>query len=243
VRVSVEATGHAEVEFDSVEELREVYERDLAAGGLRLETSVELPLFTEISVTLSVSGGGPLEVTGMVVNHFPGAVAVALNGDPPAILGALEAPTAEGPSEEEPDPAAARDPGLWARLRDLDRNEKLLLAPKASRAERTVLLKDNDAQVLYSLLKNPRISPEEVVRIARSHLLSSATADLIAKTAQWSSNAEIRIALVHNPRTPTLLALRLLPTLPEAEVRRIAKATAVSQAIRQAALKLVINRP
>jgi hypothetical protein len=105
-----------------------------------------------------------------------------------------------------------------------------------------VLIQENDAQVLYSLLKNPRITTDEVARIARSSLLSSVTADLISKTTQWSTSLEIRAALVHNPRTPTPLALRLLPTLPESEIRQIAKATAVSQALRQAALKLVINR-
>ena len=79
------------------------------------------------------------------------------------------------------------------------------------------------------------------MRIARSPLLASSTADLIAKTTQWSANFEIRVALVSNPRTPTPLALRLLPTLPEMEIRQIAKNSAVSQALKQAALRMVIN--
>jgi hypothetical protein len=127
-------------------------------------------------------------------------------------------------------------------VRNLSRVEKLLLAPKADRSERTVLLQDNDAQVLYSLLKNPRITNEEVIRIARSPLLAAASADLIAKTATWASNSEVRSALVHNPRTPTPLALKLLPTLPEPDIRQIAKSSAVSQALKQAALRIVINR-
>jgi hypothetical protein len=124
----------------------------------------------------------------------------------------------------------------------MSRNEKLLLAPKASRSERAVLTQENDAQVLYFLLKNPRITVEEVARIAKSPQITAPTADLIAKTSQWSTSADIRVSLVNNPKTPSQLALKLLPTLPEPEIRRIAKATAVSQVIRQAALRIVINK-
>jgi hypothetical protein len=104
------------------------------------------------------------------------------------------------------------------------------------------LIQDNDAQVVFSLLKNPRLTTEEVVRIARSPLLSSIAADLIARTTIWASNSEIRAALVHNQRTPTPLAIKLLPTLPEPEIRQIAKSGGVSQALKQAALRIVINR-
>jgi hypothetical protein len=195
-------------------------------------------------MTLRLDGRGEIDVTGTVVNDFGGAIAVAFETPPDRILEELTA-VQEAPDEDEGDDAdePERELGLWERVRTMTRVEKLLLAPKATRSERVILLKENDAQVLYTLLKNPRITADEVARIAKSHLLSTATADLIAKTAQWSSRADIRIALVANPRTPSPLALRLLPTLPEAEIRRIAKATAVSQALKQAALRLVINRP
>ena len=48
------------------------------------------------------------------------------------------------------------------RIRSLTRNERMLLAPKADRAERAFLVQDSDPQVLYSLLRNPRITIEEV---------------------------------------------------------------------------------
>jgi hypothetical protein len=240
VRTHVDPTGDAVVEFESEEELRAAYAGDLAAGGVRVTTDVEIPLFSEIRLTLRLAGGGEITALGTVVNRIGGDLAVAFDLAPDAVLAALEpAPVAEAPPV--PD-AVERDPGLWERIRGCSRNEKLLLAPKASRAERVVLLQENDAQILYYLLKNPRVTVDEVVRIARSHLLTSATADLIAKTSTWSSSAEVRVALVNNPRAPTPLALRLLPTLPETEIRKIAKATAVSQAIKQAALRIVVGR-
>jgi hypothetical protein len=237
----MDPSGDAVVEFDSEEELRAEYASSLAACGVRVATDVEVPLFSEVRLTMRLAGGGEVETKGTVVNRLGESVAIAFELAPDAVLAALTAPPVASCADAEA-ASGERDLGVWDRIRALNRNEKLLLAPKASRGERAALLQENDAQVLYYMLKNPRVTIDEVARIARSHLLSAATAELIAKTAQWSSSADVRVALVNNPRTPSPLALRLLPTLPEGEIRKIAKATAVSQAIKQAALRIVIGR-
>ena len=43
--------------------------------------------------------------------------------------------------------------------------------------------------------------------------------------------------MVHNPKLPLPLALRILPSLPEAEVRLIAKGAATSAPLKAAALR------
>jgi hypothetical protein len=45
--------------------------------------------------------------------------------------------------------------------------------------------------------------------------------------------------LVHNPKIPLPFALRILPTLPDHEVRAIAKGAATSMPLKQAALRRV----
>ncbi|HKP86042.1 MAG TPA: hypothetical protein VJZ26_08100 [Blastocatellia bacterium] len=237
MRATINYSGDVIVEFESAEELQVEYDNNLSAGGLCFPAEEKLPEFSSIKLILRLCGRGEAVVPATVVRQMDGALAVAIEESPDKIFAAL---TADPTAEEAP--PQRKEQNAWDRVRDLSRTEKLLLAPKADRSERAVLIQENDAQVLYSLLKNPRITTDEVSRIARSSLLSSVTADLISKTTQWSSSQEIRVALVHNPRTPTPLALRLLPTLPESEIRQIAKATAVSQALRQAALKLVIYR-
>ena len=144
-------------------------------------------------------------------------------------------------ADKEGESAGKKPVSPWDRVRALPYAEKIILTGKADRSERAVLIQDNDPQILYYLLKNPRITTEEVLRIARTSI-SAAVADQIAKTSQWSSNQEIRSALVNNPRTATPLAVKLLPTLPEPEIRHIAKSTGVSQAVKQAALRIVISR-
>ncbi|MFI5182333.1 MAG: PilZ domain-containing protein [Thermoanaerobaculia bacterium] len=219
------------LEFESEEELREEHQSNLSQGGLRLPVAEKPALFSTIDVTLRGPFGSVLPVTGRVVAPLPDGVALSIEGDSGAILRALLAtPGAEAGMDE-------KDRSLWDRLRALPRTEKLLLAPKADRTERLVLVQDNDPQVLYALLKNPRITVDEVVRIAKSAYLTYQTAELILKTTPWTASLEVRVALVHNPKTPPAFALRIVPTLPEAEVKAIARGAATSMALKQAALK------
>ena len=228
---------HFFIEFENEAEFKAEYDNNIAAGGLFFQSSSQLPEFTSIQLTLKLGEGGQMTVPATVVRSMGAALAVSLEQPPELIWSTL---TAAIPGNNQ-DPSRMEQ-SSWDKIRNLSRIEKLLLAPKADRSERHVLIQDNDAQVVFSLLKNPRLTTEEVVRIARSPLLSSIAADLIAKTTIWASNSEIRAALVHNQRTPTPLAIKLLPTLPEPEIRQIAKSGGVSQALKQAALRIVINR-
>jgi hypothetical protein len=237
MEVTLIASEHFVIEFENQEELRAEYENNILAGGLFFLTTTQLPELSLIQLTLKLPGGGQISIPATIVRTFGSGLAVSLEANPETIWSELTTKV-EGSIE----PNTNTDQNAWERVRNLSRVEKLILAAKADRVERQVLLQDKDAQVVYSLLKNPRITAEEVTRIARSPMLSSIAADTIAKTTIWAGNSEIRAALVHNARTPTPLALKLLPTLPEPEIRQIAKSSAVSQALKQAALRIVISR-
>ena len=70
-------------------------------------------------------------------------------------------------------------------LRAMPRPQKLILAGKADRATRVLLIRDVDPQVLFYVCKNPRITLDEILEITRLGTLSAAVADLIATSAQW----------------------------------------------------------
>ncbi len=93
--------------------------------------------------------------------------------------------------------------------------------------------------LLFALLKNPRLGIDEVARIAKSPALGHQAAELILKTAAWCDNVDVLVAMIQNPKLPLHLALRILPALPESEVRPIAKGAATSAALKQAALRRV----
>jgi hypothetical protein len=221
-----------EVVFESEEELRAEHATNLANGGLRLPTEEKVAPFTPVSITLRLEGRGEATVKATVVAPLPRALALSLEGSPDALLAALLAqPTAPAEPDEKEQGTA------WDRLRALSPLEKRMLAPKAERQERVLLTQDNDPQVLFGLLKNPRITIDEVVRVAKSPFLSYQTAELMMKSSQWMANLDLRVTLIHNPKTPPPFAMRILPTLPESEVRTISRGAATSMALKTAALK------
>ncbi|MEO6326589.1 MAG: hypothetical protein ABIT01_10360 [Thermoanaerobaculia bacterium] len=242
MQVTSRSERHLLVEFASSEELDAEYEANLKARGLALMTTERFPALTVIQLTLRVAELGEITVAATVVALYPGGLALSIDTDPARLVADLKTPAPPAP---EPAivaavaPDAAPDTNAWERLRALPHSEKLILAGKADRGDRMILAQEGDPQVLYFLLKNPRITQDEVARIARSSYLSFQGADLIAKTPQWLNN-DVRIGLVANPRTPTPLALRILPSLPPNEIKQIARGSAVSPALRQAALRLVM---
>ena len=221
-----------EREFASEEELREEHRLNLSQGALRLPTAEKIPLYTTLDVTLRGPFGGETEVRATVVAVLPDGLALAIEGDGDEVLKRL---LAQQETSEE------RNQNTWDRIRGLSQMEKLLLAIKADRPERALLLQDNDPRVLLSLLRNPRLTVDEVARLAKSSFLTFQIADVISKTAQWMSSLDVRLGLIHNPKTPPALALRILPSLPEADVRAIAR-SGTNMALKQAALRKLQGR-
>jgi hypothetical protein len=222
------------LEFESEEELRAEERAYLSVGGLFLRPAGPLPPFAKVTVALRLLGRGETKVAAVVVGSPPGGLALQFEGDPAGVIAALLAAPAEEPEESEPETTT-----LWQWLRGMTPPQKVLLAPKADRVTRAVLVQDSDPQVLFALLKNPRLAIDEVVRVAKSAYLSFQAAELILRTSVWASNLDVRVALVHNPKLPVPFALRLLPTLPDVEVRAIAKGAATSMPLKQAALKRI----
>src|SRR4051794_38759149 len=73
------------------------------------------------------------------------------------------------------------------------------------------------------------------------HCVVLMIADVIIKTTQWMSNLDVRLGLIHNAKTPPAFSLRILPTLPDAEVRSIARG-GTNMALKTAALRQLQGR-
>ncbi|HEV7764523.1 MAG TPA: hypothetical protein VGQ76_05940 [Thermoanaerobaculia bacterium] len=222
------------VELESEEELRNEHRVNLAHSALRLPTNESIALNTTLLVTLVGPWGGEAFARATVVATLPDGLALALDGDPEDQLRRLLAKPAPAPVVEESEEEKRQN--AWDRMRGLSQMEKILLAVKAERSERAMLLQDNDPRVLLSLLRNPRITVDEVARLAKSSFLNFQIAEVIMKTTQWMASLDVRLGLIHNPKTPQAFGLRILPTLPDQDVRAIARA-GTNMALKQAALR------
>ena len=127
-------------------------------------------------------------------------------------------------------------------IKRMNVSQRMRLATRAGRLERQILLRDNSPQVLTGLLANPRIDETEVRDLVRSPHAASGVLQQVAKDRRWSSNYEVRLSLVRNPKTPTPLAQRLLPSLRKSDLQTLAKSPNVREAIKGAALRLYLGK-
>lgn len=129
----------------------------------------------------------------------------------------------------------------FEQVRALPPTEKFRLALRADRTVRAILLRDTDPRTLFYLCQNPHLTLEDVLQIAKDPRILADTVGAIMRAPQWIGREEIRCALIRNPKTPLVSALRLLSALTPGALRALAKSQSVRRQIKHAALKLVVE--
>jgi hypothetical protein len=124
-------------------------------------------------------------------------------------------------------PPPAPDKALWAQIRDMSMAERIKLALKGNKEARTLLLRDTNPQIQRLVLQNPRITEEEILMVAKDRNTDEDILATLADSRDWTKIYALRVALVENARTPVAKALRLLATLGEKELSRLAKSKSV----------------
>jgi hypothetical protein len=119
--------------------------------------------------------------------------------------------------------------------------QKIHLALHGDKNERMAILRDNNKLLHAYVLRNPQLSLEELVFMARSATVSIELLTQIGGRREWAERPEIAIALVRNPKTPIPLALKLLDHVGMSELRTLAKQQNVRDAIQRAARKKILG--
>lgn len=127
-------------------------------------------------------------------------------------------------------------------IKELNPNERRRLATRANRNERQVLLRDSSPQVLMGLLSNPRIDNKEIIQLIKNPQVSAGILKRIAENRQYTSNYEVQLALVRNPKTPTPIAARLVEYLRPNDLRDMAKGQGVRDEVKTVALRVYLRR-
>ena len=131
---------------------------------------------------------------------------------------------------------------LYDRIRQLNRTQKILLALRADRESRMILLKSYDPQVYHFLCQNPRLTGEEVVELTKSDLLLPHTIEQIVRNREWMKNERIKLHLAVHPKAPTAISLNTLALLSDRSLREVARNPYVRGAVRKAALNTLQRR-
>lgn len=121
-------------------------------------------------------------------------------------------------------------------------SEKIKLALLGNKQAREVLLKDSNKLVATTVLKNPRITEDEIAKIVNSRNVSNEILREVANNKEWLKKYLIRLGLVNNPRTPIGISLRQLSYLQERDIQHLAKSKNIPSVLASAARKMVMQK-
>lgn len=146
---------------------------------------------------------------------------------------------------ELPPPAAIDERKLAASStgRALTLGERRALARKPSRAAFDKLLRDPHPLVIHNLLRNPRMTEDDVLRLAARRPAHPEVIVEILRHPEWSSRARVRMALIQNPGTAPAIAVPLVRLLIRPELHQVLAAADVAPVVRAAAQELLERRP
>jgi twinkle protein len=126
---------------------------------------------------------------------------------------------------------------LRRRMSRMSMEDKINMALSGGREERMALAMDGNKAVHHYLLKNARISLDEIAFIARLPTMNPDVLAKIGENPSYVQNQQVVKNLIYNPKTPVPLSIRLLDRLPRSEVMNLSKRMSMNQRLVQAAKK------
>jgi hypothetical protein len=127
--------------------------------------------------------------------------------------------------------------------RTLTLGERKALARRPTRKAMEKLLADPHPVVIRTLLQNPKVVEDDVVRLAARRPNDPAVLAAVAGNPRWAHRVKVRMAIVLNPDTPPAVAVPLLALLVRPELRLVADTAGLAPTLRAAAHDLLLRRP
>jgi len=143
------------------------------------------------------------------------------------------------PRGGEPRPDRVPDLG---RGREVTLGERKSLARRADRDLMQRLLRDPHPDVIRRCLCNPRVTEDDVVRLAAKRPCRGEVLVEIARSG-WAHRPRVRFALVMNPYTPAEMALRIAGLLIRPELALVVRSPGVPSAVRALCMEHLERRP
>jgi hypothetical protein len=106
-------------------------------------------------------------------------------------------------------------------LEDIPLGTRRTLAKGSDKDLLDHLALDCDATVIANLLRNPKITEEDVVRLAARRPVAASSLLAVYECPRWSRNPRVRVALARNPYAPVDVAIQALGTIPLADLREM----------------------
>jgi hypothetical protein len=119
--------------------------------------------------------------------------------------------------------------------------ERIKLALRGSREQRSVLVRDPNKVVSVAVLGSPKLNVNEIEAYARMTSVQEEVLRIIGTGRQWVKHYSVMSALVCNPKTPIAIAMPLVTRLNERDLKLVTRDRTVSDGVRAAARKFLMT--
>jgi hypothetical protein len=156
-------------------------------------------------------------------------------------LDATEPPAPPVPlaMSEREDPKKA---AIWGRIAFMTVSERVQLAYRGDRMVRMLLVRERNKLVCSAVMRNPRISEQEVEAIATMRNVEEEVLRLIGMRRDWTSKYKIIHTLARNPKTPVGVVLPFINRLTLRDLKGLKDDRGVQQVVREMAKKMYLAR-
>ena len=127
--------------------------------------------------------------------------------------------------------------------RELTVGERRSLARSSNRKVLEKLLRDPHPLVLKQLLGNPRLTEDDIVRLAARRPLSAAIVETLADSPRWLRRPRVRLTLLLNPGTPEAVSMPLLAVCTRCDLLEVVHGVDAPLALRGSAQELLERSP
>ena len=124
------------------------------------------------------------------------------------------------------------------RIMKMGMKDRVKLAMKGDREARNILIRDPNRIVAQAVVQNPRITEQEIEKIAAMRSVSEDILRKVANDRQWARSYTIVHNLARNPRTPVANVMNILSRLQLKDLGALSKNKNVSDTVRRQALRL-----
>jgi len=167
----------------------------------------------------------------------------AATGSAPAPESEAEAPFAATGLADATGPAGpAPHEGTLRRILGMSVGDKIQLAFKGTREERSILIRDSSRSVQEAVLGSPKLTDNEVEVIARMRNIGEDILRQIAANRDWIKAYSIVQGLASNPKTPLGVSMKLVSRLTTHDLKIMQRDKNVPDALRRQARKTMEGR-
>jgi len=125
----------------------------------------------------------------------------------------------------------ADESNIYQVIKDMSMGQKIKLALSGNKSSRGLLIRDSNKMISIAVLKNPRITEDEVLKVANTKGTPEDLLRLIARNKEWIKSYTIKMGVISNPKTPLAISIKLMDSLYENDLQKIAKSKNIPSAL------------